>query len=420
MGMSEAVNILLGLLEMLNISLCTWYFMKGNGRTIYRKKGWYLLGFVLYTLALAFSNLLSPEVLVFPCHILAVLLLGALLFTRSSGALLRDVLLIFCIGIADTCVNLIFSISYLKDGTNLLLRANLAIAVKIVLEMALTRLFLFLTKKEKEQRLKPLQILALGALPAASLFFLFSLVKIGNVYIQLYGMWLILLNAAVILLVNVLFFYLIGYLLKANRMKQEMELFQAQSEIQYRYYTGLEKKYRESRKMIHDMKNHLQAVERLYRDQETQAGEEYVKDLYHMLNAMGEKYYSPNKMLNIILNDKLDQARSLGIEVKAEVGDADFSDLRDLDITTVFANLLDNAIEAAKCAEVPFLNLKINEVRDFRVVSIQNSRKVEEKPGAGHMGLGLENVRRTLEQYHGTMQIKKTDTEYQVNLMLPR
>ena len=33
------------------------------------------------------------------------------------------------------------------------------------------------------------------------------------------------------------------------------------------------------------MKNHLQAVERLYKEQETEKGEGYVRDLYHMLNT---------------------------------------------------------------------------------------------------------------------------------------
>lgn len=64
-----------------------------------------------------------------------------------------------------------------------------------------------------------------------------------------------------------------------------------------------------------------------------------MRDLYHMLNTMGEKYYSANRMLNIILNEKLDQAKKMGIAVQASVGDVDLSDIRDIDLTAVFANL---------------------------------------------------------------------------------
>mgnify|MGYP000072618025 FL=1 len=100
---------------------------------------------------------------------------------------------------------------------------------------------------------------------------------------------------------------------------------------------------------MHDMKNHLQAVEHLYQAKDGQEqGGAYVKDLYHMLNLLGEKYYSSNRMLNIICNDKLSLARHPAVAISVEIGDVDFSDLRDIDITTIFANLLDNALEAAE------------------------------------------------------------------------
>ena len=88
-----------------------------------------------------------------------------------------------------------------------------------------------------------------------------------------------------------------------------------------------------------------------------------MKDLYHMLNLLGEKYYSSNRMLNIICNDKLSLARHPAVAISVEIGDVDFSDLRDIDITTIFANLLDNALEAVEAfGEGAYLNLKIQEV----------------------------------------------------------
>lgn len=95
------------------------------------------------------------------------------------------------------------------------------------------------------------------------------------------------------------------------------------------------------------MKNHLQAVEDLYAGQKTEAGDRYVKDLYHMLNVLGEKRYTENQMLNIILNEKIREAEAKGITVTVRVGDIDLSDIKEIDLTTIFANLLDNAIEAA-------------------------------------------------------------------------
>ena len=86
------------------------------------------------------------------------------------------------------------------------------------------------------------------------------------------------------------------------------------------------------------------------------------------------------------------------------------------------------------------MNIKIDEVQQFRVILLQNSRteettnendrakdeknrrgKVGAKKGrSAHMGLGLINVRRALEQYHGTLELDRTEKEFRVSVMIPK
>ena len=118
---------------------------------------------------------------------------------------------------------------------------------------------------------------------------------------ELYGVRLMVVNLGALVLLNFWFLYLFGYWFRSHKLERQLAEFQMQNELQYRYYAELEQKYRESRKIMHDMKNHLQAVEHLYQAKDGQEqGGAYVKDLYHMLNLLGEKYYSSNRMLNII------------------------------------------------------------------------------------------------------------------------
>ncbi|HJB29895.1 MAG TPA: ATP-binding protein, partial [Candidatus Blautia faecavium] len=93
--------------------------------------------------------------------------------------------------------------------------------------------------------------------------------------------------------------------------------------------------------------------------------------------------------------------------------------IKDVDITTIFANLLDNAIEAAKATASPYLKLKIQEVHSFRVISLVNSSSLEHKK-SGHMGLGLENVRHTVEKYSGTINWEQFPHKFQTSILLPR
>ena len=148
--------------------------------------------------------------------------------------------------------------------------------------------------------------------------------------------------------------------------------------------------------------------------------------MYHLLNSYGEKYYSDNKMLNIILNDKFTQAERDGVRTKAMMGEADLSFMSDLDITTIFANLLDNALYASRQVKNSDITIKMDTFNEFIVVSIQNSavqpHKIEysqKRNREGHMGLGLVNVRQTLEKYHGTLQTEQNGGEFQVNITIP-
>ena len=126
-----------------------------------------------------------------------------------------------------------------------------------------------------------LQILLLLLLPLFSVLFLYSLIEMGRIYMDLYGVRLMVVNLAALVLLNFCFLYLFGYWFRSHKLEGQLAEFQMQNELQYRYYAELEQKYRESRKIIHDMKNHLQAVEHLYQAKDGQEqGGAYVKDLY--------------------------------------------------------------------------------------------------------------------------------------------
>ncbi len=421
------LNQIMGFLEIANLSGCAGYFMARNSRTIYRKKRWYVLGLALYTAVNGMGICFVKGMLVFPAVMLLAAALGACLYSRQSGALLLDMLWALSIALADSCVNVLSSVWIGYFAWDIYLYGSLAMAVKIPVELAVTKILVLFVQRERAGKIRWFQAAAAAALPVFSLFFFFSLMRIGSVYLDLYGYRLLGINALLLVALNILDFYVLSYMFRAERLKHEMELTRRQNELQYQYYRELEEKYQESRKVIHDVKNHLQVLESLYAEGRQQQASDYEGDFIALLNQMGQKQYCTNRMLNMILNHKLDQAKTAKIHVETQIGDVDWSDLRDLDITVIFANILDNAIrEAAKVPE-GFLTLKINEVRDFRVVSLRNSvtghsltgnRNSRAKSGE-RQGLGLKNVRGALEAYHGTLQISEEADAYQVNLMFP-
>ena len=147
-----------------------------------------------------------------------------------------------------------------------------------------------------------------------------------------------------------------------------------------------------------------------------------------MLNELNQKYYTSNRVLNVILNDKFLSIKNADIKLDYKIGDVNLDFIREIDVTTIFANLLDNSIEAAsKVEKNRFINFYVNQFNDFGVIKIINSMKDIpinknnrfKTTKKNHEGLGIENVRKTLEQYEGTMVVDYTEDEFKVNVVIP-
>ena len=430
-------NLLLSIFEILFIWISTFCFMSVNSRTIFMPKWCYAIAFAAVSALYYIGAVFLPESwLPLLLQIIVTSILGFLLFHRKPLPLILDILFSVVLILGMECGIFIFNIILHYTGLsvfpNMAGVGSAAMLLKLMIMIPLAIAMITWKKVHTDGILTLRQTVTILVLPVFSVFFLYSLIQMCIVYVQLHGLWLMVGNIIALLLLNLYFLYLFRYLFRVNKLEQEKKMVQIQNELQYHHYEELERKYRESRKILHDMKNHLQAVEQLYEGEHRQAGDHYVQNLYHMINVMGEKYYSPNHMLNIILNEKLSQAQADGLKVTAEVGDASFDDLEDMDITTIFANLLDNAIEAANSAENGWLEIKIGTIQDFRVVQIRNAivssdEKCSAPPGIRmyqpkeniHMGLGLGNVRQALGKYHGSLEQNKTQKEYCINLMIP-
>ena len=190
-----------------------------------------------------------------------------------------------------------------------------------------------------------------------------------------------------------------------------------QNEITHQYYEDMEKNYEDSRKIIHDIRNHLNILEQSVQEKNSS----YIQDVHGMLNSLGMKFYTSNRILNIVLNDKL--KRLDPEQVECNLGEAALDFLADADVTTIFANLLDNALEAGEGKEGFWLKIRGDKIQDFTVVKIWNLSDGEYQPGIsgkkGHEGLGLENVKQAVEKYQGNLSVEQKDGIFCVTAVFP-
>ena len=128
--------------------------------------------------------------------------------------------------------------------------------------------------------------------------------------------------------------------------------------------------------------------------------------------------------------DKIEKAQKEGIhmECHADFSQGDF--MEPLDISTIFGNLLDNAIEAAGKIEIGekyiFLNIAVK--RQMIIIAIKNNMKSfgiteseiqTDKWNKAYHGYGLLNVKKSLKKYNGEIKINTYEKEFMVNVVIP-
>ncbi len=104
-----------------------------------------------------------------------------------------------------------------------------------------------------------------------------------------------------------------------------------------------------------------------------------------------------------------------------------------MDICSLFANTLDNAIEASKNIVNSLerkITIKARTNHNFFSYSITNTKAndivkykdviISSKQDNKRHGFGLKNVCDIVEKYHGTIDIKYTDNEFTVIMIIKK
>lgn len=151
-----------------------------------------------------------------------------------------------------------------------------------------------------------------------------------------------------ILLIAMLFLVLLVYIknnLFLREQEQRSKLQIAHLQQQFAYYQDKQKEEERVRALYHDLKNHLLVLEQ---QPSTEAAHRMAETLRGQIAAYEDYVHTGNEFLDIILKDKAAKAREKGIDFSAQL-DLHGSDFLDpLDLSTLFGNALDNAIEASE------------------------------------------------------------------------
>lgn len=230
------------------------------------------------------------------------------------------------------------------------------------------------------------------------------------------------------LLLNVYVVHFTEELAKAYNSQNELMLMRKQNVMQLEHYNEMNKKYEESRKVIHDMHKHLSIINSLNSSDDIKA-DEYRKVLENQLDSLFSGFQCSNKILSIIMGQKIKEAEKVGIKITTKIENITFEFLDDIDITAIFANLWDNAIEACEGVNEAdrFISIILGQVNEFAVISFENSfnGKIREKNDVllstkeQHEGIGISIMKAAVKKYNGFINFEHDLNIFKVKLMIP-
>ena len=211
--------------------------------------------------------------------------------------------------------------------------------------------------------------------------------------------------------------------LREQEQKDKMQI--AQLQQQFAYYQEKLKDEEKVRSVYHDMKNHLLVLQRQINSPETA---EMVEKLQSQV-AMYEDYeHTGNDILDIILKEKSETAREkhIALSVTADLNGVDF--IEPLDISTIFGNGLDNAIEASEKLpeEQRAILVKAGKMQNFFSVLIENNclqdsgntKSRTTKNDDFLHGFGISNMRKAVEKYDGQLMTKCENGKFTLKILI--
>lgn len=217
------------------------------------------------------------------------------------------------------------------------------------------------------------------------------------------------------LAVNLGIFYLHHMMAENYRNIRENDLYRQQT---YAYRNQLDvimESQGRIRALRHDMKNHILALQALLQKGDWEEADRYLESMQDFMTNPSEYVATGNELVDSLLNYKLQRAKEVLRTVEARICIPEKLALHSFDLNVVLGNLLDNAVEAACRTEEKSLKTEIGLEKGVLYINIRNScqgiadgkaRHLETtKEDASDHGIGLGNVRRIVEKYHGEMDL---------------
>ena len=219
----------------------------------------------------------------------------------------------------------------------------------------------------------------------------------------------------------------------AKYLKKENQFQKRYLEAELEYIERYKEAQQQTRAFRHDMINQLSMTNMLLEEGKSNQAAEQLQTLLGEIQALSQQFVTGDEMLDCIVSMKAEKMKEMGILFSADgVVDGGLN-LKATEICSIFANALDNSIEAVEEIKDPKISMEIKKTEQFFVINIANSIrekvnvdklmgdvKYTSKKDKDSHGFGFGNIKRVVENNNGFVNAKSLDDTFILSIMLPR
>lgn len=378
-------------------------------------------GFII----IAFAEIL-PYVLQ-PVRVIVMVGMAAFLFFEAG--MLRILLLsVLFGGIYWMVSTVVLSVAYLLSAPNNAIDGNMIETVTECILLCVMILFHYIFRR-RIRGLRDARWEKFGLFPLLSIIIIVALCMIpwSGTAEDRYARLAAVLGFAVM---NIWIFYFITDLLAKEEEVQNLRISKERTRNRVDMYEQMGKSYEQQRMRLHDEKNRLNCIQGLLADNKMEEALAYIAELTGNLRNRVDYVNTNHALVNVILNQKYQEACEKGIVMIVAVNDLSGLHMRKEALVTLLSNLLDNAIEACeKLEKGKTIRFKMVLEDGELILSVQNPVKealrikgktiATSKQDKPSHGIGLLNIDSVIRSYEGTSALTYEGGWFCFSAMIP-
>lgn len=273
--------------------------------------------------------------------------------------------------------------------------------------------------------------LFLNIIPLLSAFIALVLATVcTKVSLSLFLDVLISISAIMLLAINIFLAWFHTSTLEKSQQFVEMQILLQKEYDTALYFDALHQQDEKQKILIHDIRKHLLSIADLNEKGEAEKITAYINQIIQSSDLQDSVRICDNNLLNTILYRIKQQCKASGTSLLTDIrsGCTDF--LSEYDMTALFSNLLDNAIDAAKNIPNSYIELSVTPHSDKRIIITMinscrknpfsnNSRRLTTtKKNKWRHGYGMKSIQRVVNKYNGNSRFYFDEENYTFHTIL--